>query len=315
MKPANVSYAHPRLAECQQLIKMHPLFSDLTNDQAWELASLCELTTFQAGDVIVKENDWVDAVYFIAEGQAEIKRQFTQLDALPVAILKKHEAIGLSETGFYSVTGRRFATVTAITSVLTFRLFIDRFNLFLILHPDMHQKIQNTSRVLSVTYFIQQAIPFLPASFEALYLIAKQIRETVVPANTYIFHQHQVADACYLLISGKMHVLVEDENGATVKIATLTPPTIFGEAALLTSAPRNASVLTVEPCHLLILQTALLIELVAHEPEAHAALQQLIQEREKARPIDKLFYPLQEDTLSLKGKYFHLTKEGWLICQ
>lgn len=315
MKPTNVYTSLPRLNECKLLIQSHPLFSDLSSDLALELAGLCKLQLFQTGDVIVKENDWVDAVYFIAEGQAEVKRHFAQMEMVPIAILQKHETIGLSETGFYSITGRRFATITALSKMITFQLTIDKLNFFLMSHPEMHQKIKDTSRVLSVTYFIQQALPFLPTSFDTLYMIARQIRETVVPSHTYVFHQHQVADACYLLISGKAEVLAENEHGNMSHIATLSPPTIFGEAALLTNAPRNASILTLEPCHLLMLNAESLEELVATEPHAHTALKQLIELRAQSRRVENPPITPKNDTKNIGGKYFHLTKEGWLICQ
>ncbi len=61
-------------------------------------------------------------------------------------------------------------------------------------------------------------------------------------------------DKMYIVISGKVKVVVQSENSdEETVIAYLTGGDYFGEMALLTGAPRSASVITTEPSEMFIL--------------------------------------------------------------
>jgi CRP-like cAMP-binding protein len=97
------------------------------------LASLLIEKPFSVGAVIVKEGDPVDSVYIIVSGNADVKKaaiQNNQIHYTTVATLGKNEAIGLNETGFYSLSGVRTATVTATTDMLLLCLSVAAFHGF-----------------------------------------------------------------------------------------------------------------------------------------------------------------------------------------
>src|SRR5580704_6775963 len=83
------------------LIKKQPLFTQLTDEEADELASLFMEVKMRPGAIIVKEGDSVDSVYLIAQGTADVKVT-TYQNKIPVttsaAILSAGSAIGLNET-------------------------------------------------------------------------------------------------------------------------------------------------------------------------------------------------------------------------
>ena len=60
-----------------EMIKNHPLFFLLSKEDLNELESLLYEINVPAGTVIVKENDLVDSVYFIANGEAEVTREMS----------------------------------------------------------------------------------------------------------------------------------------------------------------------------------------------------------------------------------------------
>src|SRR5262245_26053079 len=96
-----------------KLVKKQPVFSQLTDKETAELASLFIEKKVAAGDVIVKEGDPVDSIYLIATGTADVKHIYVKdgkLVSSSVAILSSNDAIGLNETGFYSISGKRTAT-------------------------------------------------------------------------------------------------------------------------------------------------------------------------------------------------------------
>jgi len=62
------------------------------------------------------------------------------------------------------------------------------------------------------------------------------------PPGSVIVRQRDEGDACYVIRSGTCHVTWQDASGAASTLARLGTGDVFGEAALLSRAPRNASV-------------------------------------------------------------------------
>src|SRR5438552_3119555 len=103
--------------ERQTIIQSIPSFANLNQEQSYELATLMKEIKFSANDTIVNEDELVDSIFFILQGQAEVTRQIQDRKRkvkVPMAVLNPGDTVGLSDTGFYSQTGKRTATVTAI---------------------------------------------------------------------------------------------------------------------------------------------------------------------------------------------------------
>lgn len=132
------------------LIKKQPLFAQLTDAELDELAPLFKPIKMTPGGIIVKEGDLVDSVYLIAHGTADVKVT-TWENNTPhcnsVAILSSGEAIGLNERGFYSLSGKRTATVLAMTDMLLYQLSVASFHGFALSHTHvseiMHQHAES----------------------------------------------------------------------------------------------------------------------------------------------------------------------------
>jgi CRP/FNR family transcriptional regulator, cyclic AMP receptor protein len=59
------------------------------------------------------------------------------------------------------------------------------------------------------------------------------------------------SDALYIVISGRLKVMMSDDEGREVILAILGPGEFFGEMALVDDSPRSATVIAIEPCELL----------------------------------------------------------------
>lgn len=120
-----------------QLVKKQNVFSQLTDKETEELASLFTEKKVAAGGTIVKEGELVDSIYLIVSGTADV-RHVTFKDNAPVinsvAIMSTGDAIGLNETGFYSLSGKRTATVVAVTDMVMYGLSVAAFNGFALSH-------------------------------------------------------------------------------------------------------------------------------------------------------------------------------------
>jgi CRP-like cAMP-binding protein len=127
------------------LIKKQKVFLPLNKDEIEILTTLFQEKEYKAGTTIVTEGERVDSVYIIISGKADV-RHVTLSDGKikieSLTTLADGAAIGLSETGFYSLTGLRTATVVAITDVITLRLSMAAFNGFALAYPHVKEMMK-----------------------------------------------------------------------------------------------------------------------------------------------------------------------------
>jgi LmbE family N-acetylglucosaminyl deacetylase len=65
------------------------------------------------------------------------------------------------------------------------------------------------------------------------------------PADFYIIEQGEPATALYLLLSGSVNILGENDDGKLMLLATLGPGTFIGDTGIAYGQPRNAHVVAV----------------------------------------------------------------------
>ncbi|HEX7479931.1 MAG TPA: cyclic nucleotide-binding domain-containing protein [Polyangiales bacterium] len=113
------------------------------------------------------------------------------------------------------------------------------------------------------------ALPRLPLfgdldpAMLAKLLGAFELREA--KTGEYVVRQGDEGREAFVLARGVLNVVRERAAGATV-LAVLGPGAIFGEMALVSDAPRAASVVAVEPCHIFVAQRAHLEALAKKDP-------------------------------------------------
>ncbi len=135
----------------QSVIKNQQCFAALKDEEIEMLASLLIPKTFKEGEIIVKEGDPVDSFYLLVKGEAEVRKtthQGTVPEVKTVAVLTAdhHDAIGLNETGFYSLSGLRTATVIAKTDVIALFLTIALFHGFALYYSHVNEVMRQQSR-------------------------------------------------------------------------------------------------------------------------------------------------------------------------
>ena len=86
---------------------------------------------------------------------------------------------------------------------------------------------------------------------QQLGVLARAIVRKSVGRNVEIIGAGDPTDSLYIVISGRLKVLMGDEQGREVILSILGPGEFFGEMGLLDDSPRSASVVTLEACELL----------------------------------------------------------------
>ncbi len=82
----------------------------------------------------------------------------------------------------------------------------------------------------------------LPNSPALLTEVSQKMLKERYPAGATIVRQGDEGDKFYIIREGKVDISTVDKGGTTRMIATLTEGDFFGEAALITGQPRNATI-------------------------------------------------------------------------
>ena len=86
-----------------------------------------------------------------------------------------------------------------------------------------------------------------------LALLVKEVSRKSYPRGSAIIAAGDPTDSLYVIISGRLKVMISDDEGREVILAILGPNEFFGEMGLIDDHPRSASVVAIESCELLAL--------------------------------------------------------------
>jgi len=108
------------------------------------------------------------------------------------------------------------------------------------------------------------------------FVIALETRD--FEPGVYIVEQGNPGDEMYLIADGEVEVLL-NRGESQDRVATLRGGDFFGEASLLTGAPRNATVKTLTTTNCLLLKQAHLHELAKSHPSVTQSIESIYQAR------------------------------------
>ena len=104
----------------------------------------------------------------------------------------------------------------------------------------------------TVSTAVLKAVPLF-ASFpeDQLRVLATMVLRKSAPRSNTIMAGGDPTDSLYIVLSGRLKVMMSDSDGKEVILSILGPGEFFGEMGLIDDSPRSASVVTIEPCELL----------------------------------------------------------------
>jgi len=86
-----------------------------------------------------------------------------------------------------------------------------------------------------------------------LSLLTSVVSRKSFARNKTIIAAGDPTDSLYVIISGRLKVMMSDDEGREVILAILGPTEFFGEMGLVDDHPRSATVVSLESCELLML--------------------------------------------------------------
>ena len=104
----------------------------------------------------------------------------------------------------------------------------------------------------TVSTAVLKAVPLF-ASFpeDQLRMLTTMVARRSAGRNTTIMSSGDATDSLYIVLSGRLKVMMSDSEGKEVILSILGPGEFFGEMGLIDDEPRSASVVTIEACELL----------------------------------------------------------------
>jgi CRP-like cAMP-binding protein len=261
-----------------ELLAEVPAFAHLPSPVLEGLDSRLTEERFHSGDTVVFEGDAGDRLYLIVEGRA-VASTAGPSGTVPLATLESGELFG--EIALLEPGGKRQATVTALEDLLLLSLHAADFQRVLDANPEARSAFEKSADDLLVAKFLKQASPFSTLDGERLRRLAARLKHLDVPAGDTIIRQGEGGEECYLLRSGRVEVLARGAQAGERKLATRGPGSVFGEAALLTDEPRNATVRALEECTLLALRRSDLLEVLAEDRQTGERMLELVRMRDR----------------------------------
>ncbi|MCG8565273.1 MAG: cyclic nucleotide-binding domain-containing protein, partial [Desulfobacterales bacterium] len=120
--------------------------------------------------------------------------------------------------------------------------------------PDPAEGIQSPEISLGEKILLLREIDiFSGLSAAELAAIAGVTKELAYPEESTVIKQDSLGETVFLIIQGKVAVIMETKDGREEIIDHMEGGNAFGEMALIDNAPRSATIRTVTPCRFLIL--------------------------------------------------------------
>jgi CRP/FNR family cyclic AMP-dependent transcriptional regulator len=105
-----------------------------------------------------------------------------------------------------------------------------------------------------VSMLLLRNVPLFSALPEPqLVLLTSAVSRKSFSRATTIIAAGDVTESLYVVVSGRLKVMMSDDEGREVILAILGPNEFFGEMGLIDDHPRSASVVAIEACELLTL--------------------------------------------------------------
>lgn len=112
-----------------------------------------------------------------------------------------------------------------------------------------------------------------------LMALLPSIKQRPYQPREFILHVGEESDGLYVIVSGRVKVLLEDERGGQLIVSSLGPNEFFGEMGLVDGGPRSATVIAQVPCVALYIPAKEVGEYLKRNVEVVTLVLQTVTER------------------------------------
>ena len=278
--------------ELTDLLRGSHLFRELDDGSFAELVAVCRVREVARGEYVTREGDAGDAMYVIVAGTFEVRATWADGGEARLGEMRRGEYFG--EIALLEQSPRT-ASVCAMMDGTIASLAREDLRWLLDRHPEIEAALLAGLRTRIAWSAARRQRPpaarllellagFFPGvATEGLGAIAAELEWMTLPRGETLMRQGDAANCLYMIVAGRVAVEVLDAAGQTIQVGESGAGETIGEMALLSSAPRSATVVTTRECELLRLSRVGLDLLVAQHPQAAATLARAIVEKMNQR--------------------------------
>ena len=264
------------------------LLDDLPLATLRELAASCRRVALEPGAVLLRQGETGDRLYFVLQGRLTVTAGDPEGAETLLGEVREGEFVG---EGALVQSAPHMATVTGATPATLLELSRDALEDVLerdgALRDSFRQTLEQRLRWARtrrlrpaheelagiLAQFVGDLQPPVVAALE------HELRWETLPRGAVLMRQGELGDDLYLVVSGRLRVFGERDDGSVTEIAEVGPGETIGEMALLSSEPRSASVDALRDTELLALSRAGFDRLVDAHPAALAFFTRIVVSR------------------------------------
>jgi len=246
------------------------LAAPLTHQQVRECLVRSEIRMVGAGDVIFRQNDYADSLFWIFAGEVGLRVE--EDDPRDVVTLKSGQFVG--EMGF--ISGRPRA-VTAVARSPALLLEIERTQILRLIRlvPALKQRIDDVAAILLIKTHLAPTI-----SNDDLAALVSRSKLVSFAPNDVLMKEGDEADACFLLRRGAVTVSRRIDGKETV-VDYLPAGNHVGADAVLWRQPSSATVKAVCATEAIRIGARPMRALIDARPRLKEALEEQLDRRER----------------------------------
>ncbi len=272
------------------------LFKNLPETLFADLETELELVQLSGGEILFRQGDPGDSLYIVKSGQLDIILLTEDNQSLIIDILNPGSYVG--EIALMSGQPRNATAKANRPSIFIkfprrgFRSLMDKYpeamtKLGQIIVP----RLQRTQLAAILSRFFDQL------AVETLHELQAKLKWQRLFSDDVLFHQGDDADAMFIVVNGRLRIVVKETDGEEILLTEIGRGEIVGEFALFTRQKRSATVYAVRDTDVVALSTALFESLVVKSPQAILQMTRgMIEGRQKAT---KFFATHEEEHISV----------------
>ncbi len=241
------------------------------------------------GETLFDQGDAGDGIYVVLAGRLKAYKVEDDGSEVPLGEMAAGSTVGEIQvlTG-----GTRTATVRAVEPSELARISTAVFDELLRRSPETRREMVAVNERRLDRSLLVEVLPklFGPLDEEAMAELRSIGRQREIRRGELLIRKGDPGESCFLLLRGRLAVLVEDEDGREAVLGEIARGEPVGEMALITGEPRSTSVRAIRDSRVVEIPRDRFEALVARDPQvlmaiARILVERLSQSRALARPV------------------------------
>ncbi len=270
------------ISELLPFLRANDFFNALNPALLSEIETELEIVTLPKGRLLFQAGDPGDAMFFVARGMLEVSISQTDQTTLRLDMLDPGSIAG--ETAL--LTGQpRSATVSAVVESEVIRLSKSGFDRLAQKHPGL---MENLSAYILPRIHRSQLAKILtelfgPIETQVMRFIESKVAWRHLGSGQVLIRKGDPGDAMFIVVNGRLRIVNDLNPGSDRILGDVLRGETVGEFALLTGAPRSATVFAVRDSDLVSITQQNLDELIDVYPKLVLQITRSIIRRSQAQ--------------------------------